>query len=71
MGRGTVLRIGMCPIGARGIAGVRAAAPLRPGGLFAFFVEANDGPDYAPLPSRRYAHGEEYARARPRGPGRR
>ena len=41
-----------------------AAAALRPGGVLAFSVEAHRGAeDFALLPSRRYAHGENYLRA--------
>lgn len=40
-----------------------AARLLETGGLFAFTVEAHDGPeDYAIRPSLRYAHGEAYLR---------
>lgn len=40
---------------------VTAAGMLTPGGLFAFSVEAHDGPeDFVLRPSRRYAHGEAY-----------
>lgn len=39
-----------------------AAAALRPGGLFAFTVEALDSGSYTLQPSRRYAHSEEYVR---------
>jgi predicted TPR repeat methyltransferase len=42
-------------------AGVRAA--LRPGGQFAFSVEALEGNGFALLPSRRYAHSLGYLRA--------
>lgn len=36
---------------------------LEPGGVFAFSVEAHDGPeDFALRPSRRYAHSESYVR---------
>jgi predicted TPR repeat methyltransferase len=39
----------------------RAAAALRPGGLFAFSVEKHDGPEDLVLrPSRRYAHSQAY-----------
>jgi predicted TPR repeat methyltransferase len=37
-----------------------AAAALRPGGLFAFTVEALDSGTYALQPSRRYAHSAQY-----------
>jgi predicted TPR repeat methyltransferase len=40
-----------------------AAKLLEPGGLYAFTVEAHDGPeDYALRPSLRYAHSETYLR---------
>ncbi len=40
-----------------------AAQMLTPGGLFAFSVEAHDGPeDFVLRPSRRYAHSESYLR---------
>ena len=35
-------------------------AALRPGGLFAFTVEAHDGDEYVLRPSRRFAHSEPY-----------
>jgi predicted TPR repeat methyltransferase len=39
------------------------AEMLTPGGLFAFSVEAHDGPeDFVLRPSRRYAHSERYVR---------
>jgi len=39
------------------------AQMLKPGGLFAFSVEAHDGPeDFLLRPSRRYAHAERYVR---------
>jgi predicted TPR repeat methyltransferase len=42
----------------------RVAAALRPGGLFAFSVEAHDGPEpFVLRASRRYAHGEAGLRA--------
>jgi predicted TPR repeat methyltransferase len=42
---------------------VTVAGTLRPGGLFAFSVEAHDGPeDFVLRPSRRYAHAEDYVR---------
>jgi len=41
----------------------RLPAMLAAGGLFAFSVEAHDGPeDFVLRPSRRYAHGEAYVR---------
>lgn len=37
-----------------------ARTALRPGGLFAFTLEAHDGEDYVVRPSRRFAHSERY-----------
>lgn len=38
----------------------RVRQALRPGGLFAFSVEASDGSDFVLRPSRRYAHSAAY-----------
>jgi predicted TPR repeat methyltransferase len=46
-----------------------AAGALRPGGRFAFVVEADDGADYVLRPTRRYAHPPQYIRALARSCG--
>jgi predicted TPR repeat methyltransferase len=45
------------------------ADALRPGGRFAFVVEADDGADYVLRPTRRYAHPPEYIRVLARSCG--
>jgi len=50
-------------LGALDGVGAVVANGLKPGGFFAFSVEAHDGPeDFVLRPSRRYAHSERYLR---------